>query len=63
MASDVAGSLLDSGIHSTRRNRWWKGMLSWELDKEQSTGIAQEPGWKAAQTRSNDPDGDFILVY
>ena len=51
------------GEISAHRARQVEGVLSWELNKEQSTGIAQEPGWKAAQTLSNDPDGVFILVY
>lgn len=30
--------------------------------KELGEGIAQEPGEKAAQTPSDDPDGDLILM-
>lgn len=59
---------LDSGICSTRRGQCTQDQRvgsSVNLginNKEQDEGLAQELGWKAAQTPSRDPDG-VVLMY
>lgn len=69
VVSGVTRSVLHPGICSTRRSQRTRGQGVGRYvkpgikNKEQSEGIAQEPGRKAAQAPSSDPDGLFVLMY